>query len=114
MVELTTTNVPHSNLKEELARVLKESGYLQDYKAMEVDGRKQLRLFIKYQEDKTPVVSSIKRISKCGRRVYYSHDKIPRILRGMGVIIMSTPKGLMTDHEARKIRQGGEALISVW
>ena len=116
MVNMTSTSIPHSKLKVELARVLKETGFINDYKILDNESSpmKDLKVFMKYRGNKNPVISGIKRVSKCGRRTYYKHDRIPKILRGMGGIVMSTSKGLMTDHQARKMKQGGEALIAVW
>jgi small subunit ribosomal protein S8 len=116
MVAMPTTSVPCSKVKIELARVLKETGFITDYKVIDRETRigKDIKVFLKYTENEKSVITGIKRVSKCGRRIYYSHNNIPRILRGMGVIVMSTSKGLMTDHQARKIKQGGEALIAVW
>lgn len=116
MVNMTSTSIPHSKLKVELARVLKETGFINDFKVVDNQSSpgKDLKVFLKYTGNKQSVITGIKRVSKCGRRIYYPHNKIPRILRGMGVVVMSTSKGLMTDHQARRVKQGGEALIAVW
>lgn len=117
MVAMPTTDVPSSKIKVEIAKVLKESGYITDYKVIDKESGigTDIKIFLKYKDGgEDPVITGTKRVSKCGRRVYFAHNKIPRILRGMGVIIMSTSKGLMTDHQARKVKQGGEALIAVW
>lgn len=112
MAALEKVDIPHSKLKGEIARVLKREGYIADY-AIE-GGTRTLRVFLKYTNDQEPVIRGIKRESKQGRRVYVGADNLPRVLSGLGIAILSTSTGLMTDKEARKQHIGGEVLCSVW
>lgn len=108
--------IPHSNLKEEIARLLVNEGYIDEYKVVE-DGFKSLHLTIKYvgkQRDRRAVISGLRRISKPGRRMYTGHQDIPWVMSGMGTAIMTTPKGVMTDQEARLAHVGGEVLAYIW
>jgi small subunit ribosomal protein S8 len=106
-------DMPSSNIKVGLAMILKDEGYIGSYKITE-DGRKKvLRLNLRYRSDGQSVISNLERVSKPGRRVYVGSDKIPRILGGMGVTILTTPKGLMTGKKARKAGLGGEVLCNV-
>jgi small subunit ribosomal protein S8 len=107
-------DVPSSKLKLEMARILKEEGYIANYKATEENGKKILRVYLKYGTDNQAVISDLKRISRPGCRVYVSRTEIPRVLGGMGITIMTTPKGVMTGREARKQGVGGELLCEVW
>ena len=107
-------DAPASKLKTEIARILKEEGYIANYKAAEEDGQKVLRVYLKYGPNNEAVIRDLKRISKPGLRIYARADKMPRVLGGMGVAVLSTSHGLMTDREARKRRLGGEVLCHVW
>ena len=99
----------------EIARILKEEGYISDYKLVEATNGNTLTLNLKYTEDKkTRVITGLKRISKSGLRVYVEHDKLPRVLNGLGIAIISTSKGIMTDRDARKQNLGGEVLAYIW
>ena len=110
-VEVT---VPASNLKEDIARILKEEGFIKDYKVKSEDNKKNLELTLKYGNKKERVITGLKRISKPGLRVYVKSDEVPRVLNGLGIAIISTSKGLMTDKEARKQNLGGEVLAYIW
>ena len=110
-VEVT---VPASNLKEDIARILKEEGFIKDYKVKSEDSKKNLELTLKYGNKKERVITGLKRISKPGLRVYVKSDEVPRVLNGLGIAIISTSKGLMTDKEARKQNLGGEVLAYIW
>ncbi len=114
LAKATVTQIPFSKMNNEIARVLYETGFISEYKAQDIDSRKYLRVYLKYSGNKRGVITGIRRISKSGRRVYVGTDEIPRVLRGMGVIIISTPKGVMTGHQAVKEHQGGEVLAAVW
>jgi small subunit ribosomal protein S8 len=103
-------DVPHSKLKVEIARILKEEGYISNFKATEEEGRKVLRVYLKYSPDNSSPISDLKRISRPGCRVYVGHGEIPRILGGLGINILTTPKGVMTGRQARKEGVGGEVL----
>ncbi len=111
-----TVDIPMSRLKAEIARVLKEQGYIRDYRVVDHRGRpgKSLRIVLKYGPDRTQVITGLRRVSTPGRRVYTGKARIPRVMRGLGVAILSTPKGVMTDREARRAGVGGEVLCYVW
>jgi small subunit ribosomal protein S8 len=108
------TEMPHSRLKEHLAYVLKSEGFLDDVRVSEGEGQKTLTLVLRYGRGKQGAIDGIRRVSTPGRRVYVRHDRIPRVLSGMGVSILSTSRGVMTDKDARKQRVGGELLCEVW
>ena len=114
LIKSPFTQIPHSKLKEEVARVLYQTGFISEYKSQDVEGHKYIRVYLKYTGKKERVITGLLRVSKPGRRVYVQKDKIPRILRGMGIVIMSTPKGIVTGQEAAKLNQGGEVLAAVW
>jgi small subunit ribosomal protein S8 len=108
-------DVPASKLKIEIARILKEEGFIATYKVAEENRvKKTLRIFLKYTPDRHSVVSGLKRISRPGRRVYSGKADMKKVLGGMGVSIMTTPKGVMTGKSARKNGVGGEVLCEVW
>ena len=106
------TLVPASQLKKHIAEILKAEGYIADVR-QEEDPR-SLTIVLKYGRDRTSAIDGIKRISRPGRRVYVRHDHIPRVLSGMGVAILSTSRGVMSDKEARRQKVGGELLCEVW
>nr|WP_217913714.1 30S ribosomal protein S8 [Miltoncostaea marina] len=106
--------MPGSTLKAEIARVLKEQGYIQDYELREGRVGTDLVVRLKYSRDRRRVISGLERVSKPGRRVYADRTTIPRILGGMGVAVLSTSQGVITGHEARRRGIGGEVLCSVW
>ena len=107
-------DIPASNLKVEVARILKEEGYINTYRVAEEDGKRVIKLYLKYQADSSPVISRIERVSKPGRRVYAGSKEIPSIIGGMGINVLTTPKGVMTGKKARKEGVGGEILCNVW
>jgi small subunit ribosomal protein S8 len=108
-------DVPVSKLKLEVCRILKEQGYVESYQVLEGDPvKKQVRIFLRYTPDGEPLIRSIKRISKPGRRVYKGAEEIRPVLNGLGVGIISTSQGLLTDAQARKRRVGGEVLCEVY
>jgi small subunit ribosomal protein S8 len=116
--------IPSSRLNVELARLLKEEGYIDDYGVEQMRRKvgsrmssvefETLRVTLKYTEDRQPVISGIKRISKPGRRQYATADELPRVLGGMGTAIVTTSSGVMTAYEAKRQRVGGEVLAIVW
>ena len=108
--------MPSSKLKVRLADVLKSEGYITDYRVTDNDGGvgEKLVIDMKYSPERKRVISGITRVSKPGLRVYSKSDKIPRVLGGLGVAVVSTSRGLMTDREARRRRMGGEILCYVW
>jgi small subunit ribosomal protein S8 len=109
-------SMPSSKLKEALAQVLQTEGYISGFRVAEREGKpgKMLTIDMKYSPDRQRVISGVRRVSTPGLRVYTKADGIPRVLGGLGVAIVSTSKGLMTDREARKRRMGGEVLCYVW
>src|ERR1700733_10912850 len=104
---------PNSKLRESLLEVLKNEGYIRGYAVVEKDGRSEIEIELKYF-DGAPVIREIERVSKPGRRVYSSAQGLPRINNGLGVAIISTPKGVMADHAARDANVGGEILFTVF
>jgi len=113
--EHDTVAIPSSKMKVEIARILKQEGYINDY-CIEGDTAKDkvINVTLKYGPEKQKVISGLKRISKPGLRVYAKSDSIPRVLNGLGIAIISTSKGLMTDRDARKAHLGGEVVAYVW
>lgn len=110
----TDVTVPASKLKVELARILKEEGFIKDYKVVSEDVQKTIELTLKYGNKKEKVITGLKRISKPGLRVYVKSDEVPKVLNGLGIAIISTSKGIMTDKDARKQNLGGEVLAYIW
>ena len=108
-------SVPSSNMKKEIARILKEEGFIKDYK-IDSDENTQgtITIYLKYTDKKERVITGLKRISKPGLRVYAKNEEIPKVLNGLGIAIISTSKGIMTDKEARKQNIGGEVLAYIW
>ncbi len=107
-------DVPTSKLKVEIARILKEEGYLSNFKATEEGGHKVLRLYLKYGSNNDAAITNLSRVSRPGCRVYVGHTEIPRVLGGLGINILTTPRGVMTGRQARKSGVGGEILCEVW
>jgi len=106
--------VPASKIKVELARVLHEEGFIRSYRIIEDNKQGIIRIYLKYSETEERVISGIKRISKPGRRVYVNKSLLPRVLGGLGVAVISTSQGVMTDRTCRKSNVGGEVLCHVW
>jgi small subunit ribosomal protein S8 len=106
--------VPASHFKEEVARLLAQEGFLAGVERVEVEGKPYLRLRLRYGPRREKVIQHIRRISRPGRRVYASADRIPVVRRGLGVVIVSTSQGLMVDREARRRHIGGELICEVW
>ena len=107
-------DIPASKLKLEIARILKEEGYISNFKATEEEGHKILRVYLKYASNNEAVISNVNRVSRAGCRVYVRRTEIPRVLGGMGINILTTPRGVMTGRQARKQGLGGELLCEVW
>jgi len=107
-------DVPASKLKLEIASILKEEGYIANYKATEEQGHKLVRVYLKYGADEEATISNLARVSRPGCRVYVGRNEIPRVLGGMGISILTTPKGVMTGRQARKEGVGGELLCEIW
>ena len=105
---------PHSKLKESIASILKSDGYIVDYTLAEDErGHKTILVKMKYL-DGSPVITDLQRVSKPGRRLYYSYSEIPRVLNGLGISILSTSKGLMKDRDCRRNKAGGELICKIW
>jgi small subunit ribosomal protein S8 len=107
-------DIPASKLKVEIARILKDEGYLANFKLVEEKGKKTLRVFLRYTPDRRSVITDLKRISRPGSRRYTGKADIRQVVGGMGISILSTPRGLMTGQTARKEGVGGEVLCEVW
>ena len=116
MIRNRVVVIPASKPKTEIARILKEEGFIENYTSVRNRECPQdnLRVRLRYAEDKKPVITTIKRISKPGRRIYVNRHEIPWVLSGLGIAILSTPKGVMTGQQARKLGVGGEVLCYVW
>lgn len=111
----TTAEIPRSKLKEQIARILKDEGYISDFEVTD-DAPPQgtIKVTLKYSQDRQPALSGLRRVSKPGLRVYRSKAEIPRVLGGLGTVILSTPRGLMTGRDAWRQNIGGEVLAYVW
>jgi small subunit ribosomal protein S8 len=107
-------DVPASKLKTEIARILREEGFILNYKLTEEGAKKFIRIYLKYTPGNVPVISQIERISRPGCRVYVASKDVPRVLGGLGVNILTTPRGVMSGSTARKENVGGEVLCQVW
>jgi small subunit ribosomal protein S8 len=114
MVRKPFVLVPSSKIKVAIAQVLLEEGFIQGYEVTNERPQPNLRLWLKYDKSRKPVVSGLKRVSCPGRRVYKGKLELPWVLSGLGIAIVSTPKGVMTDREARRLGVGGEVLCYVW
>jgi small subunit ribosomal protein S8 len=106
--------LPSSRMKREIARILVEEGFIESFSTSQDGIQEMLLLQLKYVEGRTPVVSGLKRISKPGLRVYARKTEIPRVLGGLGLVVLSTTRGIMTGQQARKLNLGGEVLCYVW
>lgn len=117
MVGMPAVNIPTSNIKVEIARILKEEGYIEDFEIVEATPVNQIHIALKYygsRRERRPVITHIERISKPGRRVYRGRKDLPRVMSGIGIAIVTTPKGVMTAQQARREKTGGEVLCYVW
>ncbi len=106
--------IPSSKIKLEIVRILKDEGFIEDYKLEDKEGIPTILVNLKYGPKKERVITGLKRISKPGMRVYAKVEEIPTVLNGFGIAVMSTPKGLMTNKEAKKNQVGGEVLAYIW
>ena len=114
VVKHETVDVPASNMKKELARILLEEGFVRGYDVIEDGKQGIIRIQLKYGQSGERVISGLKRISKPGMRVYAANHEIPKVLNGLGISIISTSKGILTDKQARKENVGGEVICYVW
>ena len=109
-----TVDVPASNMKKSIAQILLDEGYIKAFQVVEDGTQGVIRITLKYNAGKEKVISGLRRVSKPGLRVYVGADELPRVLKGLGIAIISTSKGVMTDKQARKEHVGGEVLAFVW
>ncbi|GAA0304422.1 small subunit ribosomal protein S8 [Gracilibacillus halotolerans] len=114
MVRHEKLELPASNLKKEVAEILKREGFIRDYEYIEDNKQGALRIFLKYGPNNERIITGLKRISKPGLRVYAKADELPKVLNGLGIAIVSTSKGVLTDKEARQQAVGGEVLAYIW
>lgn len=113
-VNKDVVDIPASNLKINIAKTLKDEGFIKEYKIIDNYPQNKIRVYLKYSKDNEKVITGIKRISKPGLRVYVNKDEIPRVLGGLGIAVISTSQGVLTDKQARKESVGGEVLCYVW
>jgi small subunit ribosomal protein S8 len=109
-----TVDVPSSKLKINIAKILKSEGFIKNYKVIADKKQGLIRIFLKYDENGEPVIGGLKRVSRSSCRVFAKKDKVPMVLNGFGINVLSTSKGVMTDKQARKLGVGGEILCSIW
>lgn len=109
-----TVDVPASNIKKAIASILLDEGYIKGYHVIDDNKQGIIRITLKYGDKKTSAITGLKRVSRPGLRIYAGADEVPKVLRGLGVAIISTSKGVMTDRKAREQRIGGEVLAFVW
>ncbi|MFN4197106.1 MAG: 30S ribosomal protein S8 [Caldimicrobium sp.] len=114
MAKKRTVIVSASKMKLEIAKILKDEGYIEDYKYIDEKPQPKIEIILKYTENKQSVITGLRRVSKPGRRVYMSYKILPKVLDGLGLAIVSTSQGIMTDHEARKRKIGGEVICEIW
>ena len=112
--KLEKVDIPSSKLKLEIAKILKDEGYIKNLKMVKDRRQGVIRVYLKYTDDEAPVIQGIKRVSKPGCRVYAGNDAIPKVLAGLSVAILSTPKGIQTGKQAKKDNVGGEVICHVW
>jgi small subunit ribosomal protein S8 len=108
------TEIPASRIKVAVAEILKSEGFIADVRETEGEGPKKLTIVLKYGRDRQSAIDGVRRVSRPGRRVYVRHDRIPRVFSGLGISILSTSRGLMSDRDARRLKMGGELICEVW
>lgn len=109
-----TVDVPASNVKKAIAQILVDEGYVKDFQFIEDGKQGIIRITLKYDENNSPIISGLRRVSKPGLRIYSSCEEMPKVMKGLGVAIISTSKGIVTDKKARELNVGGEVLAFVW
>ena len=109
-----TVDVPASNMKKSIAQILLDEGYIKSFQVIEDGKQGIIRITLKYGENKSQIIKGLRRVSKPGLRIYTSCEDIPKVMKGLGIAIVSTSKGVMTDKEARKANAGGEILAFIW
>ncbi len=107
-------DIPASRMKIALARIFKEEGFIKNYKVIKDNRQGILRVYLKYDEEQKPIIQCIERVSRPGLRVYVGYEDLPRVQGGLGVAVISTSKGVLTDRQARKLKVGGEVLCQIW
>jgi small subunit ribosomal protein S8 len=107
-------NIPSSRMKVEIAKILKEEGYIRNFKVIDDNKQGVLNVSLKYGEDGTSVISGIERVSRPGCRIYCTKDSVPQVLDGLGLVIVSTSKGVLTGKKCEELGTGGEVLCSIW
>ncbi len=110
----TTVDIPASNMKKAIAQILVEEGYVKSYEVIDDGKQGTIRVTLKYQGNKQKVIRGLKRVSKPGLRIYAGCEDMPKVMNGLGIAIVSTSKGIMTDKKARALKVGGEVLCFVW
>lgn len=110
----TSTDMPFSKMKLAIAKIMEQEGYISGFEIVEADRRKTLRLQLKYDADRKPIVTGLRRVSRPGLRIYAGMDDIPRVRGGIGTVVISTNRGIMTGREARRRHLGGELLAEIW
>ncbi|MBA7715019.1 30S ribosomal protein S8 [subsurface metagenome] len=114
MAKYEKVDIPTSKLKLEIIKILKNEGYIKTFKKISQDGKNQIRIFLKYNEQLRPVIQELKRLSKPGRRLYTGYGNMPRVLNGYGTLIVTTSQGVITGKKASERKLGGELICSVW
>jgi small subunit ribosomal protein S8 len=114
MVRHATVDIPASKTKKSIVEILLKEGFIKNYETITVDNHETIRVALKYGQDKSRIITGIKRISKPGLKVYAKKNELPKVLGGLGVAIISTSNGIITDREARKLQVGGEVICYVW
>lgn len=109
-----TVDVPASNMKKSIVQILEDEGYVKGYQVIEDGKQGIIRITLKYDENANTVISGLRRVSKPGLRIYSSCEDMPKVMKGLGIAIVSTSKGIMTDKKARKLNVGGEVLAFIW
>lgn len=114
MAKHSTVDIPFSTTKLEITKIIKSEGYIKGYKVLETEGKKSVRIHLKYDSSNNSIINGLKKISKPGRRVYVKKDNIPKVLGGLGIAVLSTSKGIMTDKSSIRSHVGGELLCYIW
>jgi small subunit ribosomal protein S8 len=114
MVRHDRTDVPASKMKLEIAKILKQEGFIRTFKLLEEGPQGMIRIYLKYADDGEPAIHGLRRVSRPGRRVFKGVDELPKVYNGLGVAVISTNRGVLTDEGARKVSVGGEVLCEVW
>ena len=109
-----TVDIPASGIKKSITQILLDEGYIKDFKVIDDGKQGIIRVTLKYDENRQPVISGLRRVSKPGLRIYSSCEDLPKVMKGLGVAIISTSKGVITDKKARELKVGGEVLAFIW